>query len=160
MAEWGSMFKTCFKVCKIHRVVLTGLQEGKMTQFHGLKERMTLLLEMRKQIMAPNTPPEVRETLKVLHNNAAMPAFIHSYYLQGKTLDKIEEVRGLMGQDLTPVTTTGDIADESNTGVVALYHLVPCTMALAVTYLLIVPTTRGKHQESSTKEHGAHCCLS
>lgn len=36
-----------------------------MTQFHSLKERMSLLLEVRRQIMNPNTSHEVREALKV-----------------------------------------------------------------------------------------------
>eukprot|EP00026_Physarum_polycephalum_P000320 Phypoly_transcript_00320.p1 GENE.Phypoly_transcript_00320~~Phypoly_transcript_00320.p1 ORF type:complete len:1049 (+),score=204.31 Phypoly_transcript_00320:149-3295(+) len=92
LSEWGNMLRTCFT-------------EGKMTQFHSIKERVSLLLEVRRQIINPNTTHEVREALK------------------GKALDKVEEVRTLMGQDITPRNGKGEIADEGNSGVIALYHL-------------------------------------
>lgn len=36
-----------------------------MTQFHSVKERVSLLLEVRRQIIATSTTHEVREALKV-----------------------------------------------------------------------------------------------
>jgi hypothetical protein len=37
-----------------------------MTQFHSVKERVSLLLEVRRQIINTSTSHEVREALKVL----------------------------------------------------------------------------------------------
>ena len=110
-----------------------------MTQFHSVKERVSLLLEVRRQIINPGTSHEVREALKVsrptphpllpfLSLCASLPYSLLSLShkeCQGKALDKVEEVRTLMGQDITPRNAKGEIADEGNSGVVALYHLVP-----------------------------------
>jgi hypothetical protein len=92
LSEWGVLLKNSFT-------------EGKMTQFHSVKERVSLLLEVRRQIINTSTSHEVREALKA------------------KALGKVEEVRTLMGQDITPRNAKGEIADEGNSGVVALYHL-------------------------------------
>eukprot|EP01113_Clastostelium_recurvatum_P012706 TRINITY_DN1660_c0_g1_i2.p1 TRINITY_DN1660_c0_g1~~TRINITY_DN1660_c0_g1_i2.p1 ORF type:complete len:1788 (-),score=598.32 TRINITY_DN1660_c0_g1_i2:101-5464(-) len=90
--EWGGRFKSLYR-------------DNRMGQFNSLKERVTLLLEMRRQILSPTTPNEVRDALK------------------NKAVSKIDELRNLMGTDITVHTLTGQIADEANTGVIALYHL-------------------------------------
>lgn len=44
--------------------------------------------------------------------------------MKKKVIDKIQEGRLLMGLDMVVRTATGEIADETNTGIIPLYRMV------------------------------------
>jgi hypothetical protein len=83
--------------------------ERKMNEYKALKERISVLLEWHHKICSNGTTETRRKELK------------------DKVFAKIEEGRRLMGMDMIVRTSTGEVATERNTGVIALYHMVMAT---------------------------------
>eukprot|EP01113_Clastostelium_recurvatum_P048136 TRINITY_DN869_c0_g1_i1.p1 TRINITY_DN869_c0_g1~~TRINITY_DN869_c0_g1_i1.p1 ORF type:complete len:2087 (-),score=649.48 TRINITY_DN869_c0_g1_i1:81-5777(-) len=92
LREWYAMLKTYYR-------------DRKLTEYAVMRERLYILIEKYRKIMAPSLDPTTRDNMR------------------REMIRMVEQGRKLLGLDTIVRTASGDPADEFNTPIIPLYHL-------------------------------------